>query len=82
MANKVFIQPFDSNTGKSYVGTSTLNVTSGAGVIKTFLPPATSGLNDFWEIGCGDSGNQIDISQFWFDVQTSGQSFHVSYVTK
>jgi hypothetical protein len=80
MAHEVIIEPLAGNSGKSYVGNSTINVSSGAGVSKTFLPPAASGGNDSYRLNArsGD-GNTIDVSQFWVDVQTSGQGVTVSY---
>ena len=80
LAHKIIVEPLVGNSGKAYVGTSTLSVSTGAGLIKTFLPPAASGLNDDWTLDAGRQGNPIDVSQFWFDVQTTGQGVTVSYV--
>jgi hypothetical protein len=82
LAHKVIIEPLSTNSGKSYVGTSAITVSSGAGLIKTFLAVAASGINDQLVISAGDQGNSIDVSQFWFDVATNGQGFIVSYVLR
>jgi hypothetical protein len=82
LAYKIIVEPLVGNTGKSYVGTSALTVSTGAGLIKTFLPVATNGFNDIWEICAEDGGNALDVSAFWFDVQTSGQGVTLSYVLR
>lgn len=79
MVSRIMFEPLIANSGKSYVGNSALSVSTGAGLTKTFLPAAASGVNDRWEFADANQGRTIDVSQFYIDVQTSGQGMIVSY---
>lgn len=81
-ACRIIIEPLVGNSGKAYIGLVNMSVSTGAAIIKTFLPPATSGINDSWEIDTDGEGNSLDVSTFYGDVQTSSQGFNVSYACR
>lgn len=89
----IILQPSDANTGKFYFGknasyqgqagtvTVTFNASTGAGMIKTFLAPATSGLNDWFMLPVGEGpSNLYLVSEFMVDSSVASQKAHVNLV--
>lgn len=89
----IIVQPSDANTGKFYFGknatytgqsgtvTVTFNASTGAGMIKTFLTPATTGLNDWFMLPVGEGpSNLYVVGEFMVDSSVASQKAHVNLV--
>lgn len=80
LVNKVRIAGIIGNAGRSWLGLSTLNKSTGAGVLKEFWPTGGGGgVADAIEISSPGLGNHIDLSKFYADANTAGEGFSVSY---
>lgn len=66
-------------TGKVYLGTSAVNHSTLAGVIKEFWPNQSGGVDDSYELNCGTDGNLLNLQDYWLDVAVSGEGLIVSY---
>ncbi len=69
-------------TGKVYFGTSTVNKTTLAGAIKEFLPSAATGFADSLTIDNTETGNPLQMSDYWLDSTVNGEGLLVSYVIR
>lgn len=70
------IELVPGNTGDIHVGLSTLNKTSGAGVVAVL----TKAQADRWVYElCSEDGNSIEVSKFYLDSGTNGDAAYVSY---
>lgn len=66
------------NTGKVSFGTSTVNAATLAGTIYQLLPEATSALKDSYRHEAPDSGNQLQLDDYYLDVTVSGEGALIS----
>lgn len=80
---KYRVQAVIGETGKIWLGDSTLQSASNTGVIKSFWPTgAGGGVADSFEDFADDDDNVIDISQLRLDAQNAGEGAIVSVWTK
>jgi hypothetical protein len=76
----VIAVPLPGNAGVSYFGTSTLTKASGVGVIKAFLKPSATGINDQLQVN-GPDGNQMNAADYYIDAETAADGFQISYIS-
>ena len=83
MVARLQAEPLNANTGRSYVGTSSLTKSSGVGVIAELAAPnaVVTSLKDRFLIADEWSANTIDASDYWGDG-TNGEKLLVTYWTK
>lgn len=81
MASRVHFQAMTGETGKVYIGDSTLNMTTFAGVIHLFWPTGAGGGQPqaFDVVSDSDSGNSIDLSKLYIGAQIAGEGCLVTY---
>jgi hypothetical protein len=79
-AHSVCIQVNSANTGKIYIGTSTLVAATYVGVLKVLPPPSASSYPEFVATQIM-AQNGIDLSELWIDSSVNGESAIVSYMT-
>lgn len=76
---EIIVTPVGANAGASYFGTSTLVKSTFVGVVKQFLKPAATGLQDVLKISC-PAGNQLNAADFYIDADTAADALLVSVV--
>ncbi len=71
---KYRVQAVIGETGKIWLGDSTLHASTHVGEIKTFWPTGTGGgIADSFEDYAGDDDDVIDMSQLKLDAQNAGE---------
>lgn len=79
VAHAVFIQAASSNTGKVYVMDRNGDKSTGVGVVAVIPVPTTNSIPAYVETMTG-SQNALDMLNYWFDVENSGEGVQVSYL--
>lgn len=72
------------SAGITYFGTSTLNKTTGAGVLRAFIKPSTTagGFLDQSEIGCPECPDTLVVGNYAIDAATAGDGLFVYLVQR
>lgn len=78
-AHAILIEALWTNTGRVYIGDSTLVVGTKTGLLNV-LPPPTGNMFPAVSAGIPAAPNGLDLSQIWIDVQTNGEGVLVSYI--
>lgn len=73
-AQTISVTALDTNAGKVYVGTSTLNKTTLAGVIVILQPGAT------FSWSAGTNSNPLNLSDYYVDADTNNDAIVVGYI--
>lgn len=81
MVCRVHFQAVTGETGKVYIGDSTLNLATSAGVIHMFWPTGAGGgqPQDLDIVDHAGSGNAIDLSTLSIGAQIAGEGCLVTY---
>jgi hypothetical protein len=79
--NAVLVAVPAGNTGKTYVGVSTLVKATFVGVIKQFLIPAATGIGDLLRIEAPD-GDVLNAADLWVDSDVSGEGLLITPVVE
>jgi hypothetical protein len=66
-------------TGKAYIGTPHMTVSTKAGVIRVVAPNSAGGVAESYEIVTADGEDSIYLSQLAIDMDVSGEGLLVSY---
>ncbi len=74
--SQIIVAPVLGMTGKLYFGTSAINKTTLAGVIREFSPASF----DHFKLEAQESSNQFTLSDFWIDGAVSGEGLIIAYV--
>ena len=81
--NRVRFAVVIGQTGRVFLGTSGMNKTTGAGIVKEFWPTGAGGaIADSWEIHDPTGANTLRLADFWVDANTAGEGLMVSYFTR
>lgn len=75
----LIVTPVAGNAGATHFGVSGLTKATLVGVIKTFLKPGATGVQDHLQITAPE-GNPLNAADFWVDAETNGDALLVSYV--
>ncbi len=79
-ANEGLMAGYWKKQGSVYVGTSTMNKSTGAGVMREFSPDAFGdGVANLLELGSADGGNRLQLSQYYVDADTTSDGVLVTY---
>lgn len=78
-AQIVQIQQFPGNTGKIYIGGSTLVGSTGVGVYFVLPIPTVNSLSS-WLLQWPDSHAMFDLADLYLDAEVNGEGAIVSYV--
>lgn len=81
-ASRVLFQAVPGLTGKAYIGTPRMVVSSMAGVVRIVAPNSANGVAEAYEIVSADGEDSISLSQLAVDVQVAGEGVLVSYWTE
>jgi hypothetical protein len=76
----LIVSPVIGNAGATHFGVAGLTKATLVGVIKTFLKPAATGVNDTLEFTARE-GNPLNAADFYVDAETNGDALVVSYIT-
>ena len=79
---RIRVQVIAGLTGKMYLGTSAVNHTTLAGVIKELWPNSGGGVDDEYEVWSDKQNNTLDLSDYWIDAAVAGEGLIVSYWTR
>lgn len=74
-----FVEALSTNTGAVYIGNSTLNKTTLAGVY-AILPPPSTNIYPSFSSAVGYSPAHFNAAEVWIDVATSTEGVLVSVV--
>ncbi len=75
----VLIETYWTNSGRMYVGDSTLNVSTNTGLMNA-LPPPTTNVFPSVSAGIPSAPNGLNLSDLWIDAQNNGEKVIVSYL--
>lgn len=78
-SHAVLIEALSANTGKIYIGTSTLNKTTLAGVLAVLAVPTTNIIPVF-SLGVSIAPNGINLADIYFDCDTTSEGVTVGYI--
>ena len=78
-AHSFLVEALSSNTGAIYVGTSTMNRTTLAGVFAVIPPPTANNFPSFTAT-VSYSANHFNLAEIYLDVATSAEGALVSCV--
>jgi hypothetical protein len=78
-ANALYITPLSGNTGKIYIGLSTMVVATGVGVLAMIEAPANASTGPFARTVFESDTNGLALNELFIDVQTNGQGALISY---
>jgi hypothetical protein len=81
-ASKLFVQAVPGLTGKTYLGTTTMNKATFAGVARVLAPNPTSTFSEYFFLESQDGDNTIQLSQYAIDVAVAGEGMLVTYWTE
>lgn len=76
---KIRIEPLPANTGKIYVGSSTLDKSSMVGVLDILNKWPTTGPPDRFLVDSQEDSNVLFPDEYWLDADTSGEGAVVSF---
>ncbi len=71
------VQALSANVGKVYIGTLGMNKSTLAGVLAV-LPIPTANLVPTLSVSVAQAANGLNLSDLWFDADTSGEGVLVS----
>jgi hypothetical protein len=79
--HKIIVSQIPGSTGNTYFGIQnalnpTFSKTSGAGVLKSFLPPGTSGLTDSHPVSAAENANGLVAAEYRVDADTANQGLY------
>ncbi len=79
----IVVSPPASNTGKAVFGTTAVIAASLVGVVKEFLPPASTGAKDSYvHKDVSNEGNPINANDYALDVAVNGEGLIVAIVVR
>ena len=81
-ASKLFVQAVPGLTGKTYLGTTTLNKFTLAGVARVLSPNPTSVFSENFFLESQDGTNSIRLAEYSVDAAVAGEGLLVTYWTE
>ena len=79
VAHSFLVEVLSTNTGKIYVGSSTMNRTTLAGVY-AILPPPTANIFSSFTATVTQAAGAFSLAEVWLDVDTNSEGCLVSAV--
>lgn len=79
---RIRVQVVAGLTGKMYLGTSALNKTTLAGVIKELWPNQSGGVDDSYEVWSSTDADTLDLADYWIDAAVAGEGLIIAYWNK
>ena len=77
--NRVRVSVIAGLTGKMYFGTTTVNHSTLAGVIKELWPNSAGGVDDAYEVFTADGSDELNLADYSIDASVAGEGLIVSY---
>lgn len=82
LVSKIFAQVIPGLTGKGYIGKSNLNRATLNGVIRVLWPNTAGGFSDAFAVASTNGSNSLVLSEYFVDMDVSGEGLLVSYWTE
>lgn len=81
-AHAILIETLWTNTGRMYVGRSTLNVSTKVGLLNVLPAPTSATTGPFPAVSAGipSAPNGLLLNEIWLDAQNSGEGVLISYL--
>jgi len=79
---KILIQMIPGLTGKAYLGTSAMNKTTLASVARVFWPNPTGGISDEFFLEVQNGLDELNLEEYYLDLDVAGEGVLVSYWTE
>jgi hypothetical protein len=80
--SRIFAQVIPGLTGKGYIGKSTLNRSTLAGVARVLWPNSGGGFSDSFEVSSHSGTNSLVLSEYFVDMDVAGEGLLVTYWTE
>jgi hypothetical protein len=81
-ASKLFVQVIPGLTGKVYLGKTSMNKTTLAGVVRILWPNSGGGFSENFFLESQDGTNSIRLSDYAIDADVATEGLLVSYWTE
>ncbi len=79
---KLFFQMIPGLTGKAYLGRAGMNKTTLAGVARVLWPDQSGGISDQFFLETSNGLDEINLSEYSFDMDVAGEGVLFSYWTE
>lgn len=82
VASKLFFQVIPGLTGKTYVGSPTMNKATLSAVARVLWPNATGGFSETFYIESQDGEDSIHLAEYAIDADVAGEGLLITWWTE